>query len=667
MIASGHMFYVRMHMYVYVVVVCVALTSCIDVSSFKSLQKKTQRKTHQVSMMPVAVGVERSPLYDSLYLDSSVDALPDMTAEVVDLLQRHYVDASQVTDMHLQRLSAQILCDTLSCRDRDKHGSSLQHLSQVVSALDSYSRLLWGKTYEDFKREHAGWLAGVGIRVGVVDGSWFIDEVYPDSPAKEHGLQRGDRIIAVSDQPTAGITLGELSPMMTGLPGSVLSIVVVSRDKQRRLLHLKRRLLAVESVRLKWFDSTGKELSVFDGETSYMYLGIDHFRSGIAENITRMWQDISRSKKDVLGIIVDLRGNPGGLLSEAVKLVDMFVDEGVIVATTLRGMIDHIYRARKKTTLFDDISVVVLMDEGAASASEIVSHALQRHRRGWVMGRPSFGKSSIQSLFEISEHVALKLTVGHYFVPAFLPPSRDVPFVQGEQPPFVMPDVWVMPYKNVSSSDETLQRMWQHPPQKQWLTFVADGPDSARDKACAPAHHHQTEYVYVSAASPYAHKQDDMEADKLTKLALAYLDGSSYEHVSELHMSHMQQVGFKKEYVASKTACEGLQWDIEVLSSEEKPLVQVIVENQGQRRSHLSLLGFYKEARYSQSDEKAIKSEAVGYLLGDIPAFSKQVFYVPYNHSGKLTFYLASYHRYVLASKQFHIPSFLSSSQQVRL
>ncbi|MCB9761551.1 MAG: S41 family peptidase [Alphaproteobacteria bacterium] len=281
-------------------------------------------------------------------------------------------------------------------------------IAGMTNALDEQSAYFDPETYAALRDDHEGTTTGIGVLVtGHPQGGVLIQEVLPGGPARLAGLKPGDRIVRVDDQDVLGLSVAEVVALVKGPRGTPITLGI-ERETQPLEIRLVRDEVLAPSV-------TGE---VF--EAGLGYVRIEQFRrdagGAFRETLARLRKE---SPTPLRGLILDLRHNPGGLLEEAVVVVDTFVDEGLIVETrgrSGRGTDETIEATAPGTDL--DLNVVVLMDPRSASASEIVAGALQDHKRATVVGQPSYGKGSVQTYFEYEDHSALKLTIAKYYLPS---------------------------------------------------------------------------------------------------------------------------------------------------------------------------------------------------------------------------------------------------------
>lgn len=277
----------------------------------------------------------------------------------------------------------------------------------MLSGLDPHSDYLDASSFEDLQNHTNGEFGGLGIEVGMENG--FIKVVSPidDTPADRAGIQSGDLIIQIDNKPIKGLNLQEAVTLMRGPAGSKTILTILRNGVSAPFeVPLKRDVITVASVR-------GELL-----EPGYGYIRISQFQSRTGEDLQKELAKLNASRKELQGLILDLRNNPGGLLQASVHVVNEFIDEGLIVYT--QGRLPNAYSRfmANDSKPANSTPLVVLINGGSASASEIVAGALQDHRRAVIIGTRSFGKGSVQTVLPLSEESAIKLTTARYFTPS---------------------------------------------------------------------------------------------------------------------------------------------------------------------------------------------------------------------------------------------------------
>ena len=278
----------------------------------------------------------------------------------------------------------------------------------MLAGLDPHSAYLDQASYQYLQEGTTGEFGGLGIEVGMADG--FIRVIAPidDTPAARAGVKAGDVIIRLDDKPVKGMLLNDAVKLMRGKPGSeiVLTILRASEDAPLEL-RITRAVITDQSVR-------GELL-----EPGFGYVRISSFQSHTAEDLRQMLETLKTENESRLkGLILDLRNNPGGILNAAVGVSDLFLDSGLIVYTEGRVNDAKLKFSAKPSDMLRNAPIIVLVNAGSASASEIVAGALQDHDRAIIMGESTFGKGSVQTILPMANEVALKLTTARYFTPS---------------------------------------------------------------------------------------------------------------------------------------------------------------------------------------------------------------------------------------------------------
>ncbi|BFM22260.1 S41 family peptidase [Gilvimarinus japonicus] len=277
----------------------------------------------------------------------------------------------------------------------------------MMAELDPHSAYLDAESFEDLQVNTSGEFGGLGIEVGMENG--FVKVISPidDTPAQKAGIEAGDLIIRLDEKPVKGLSLSEAVTLMRGPKGSPLTVTIVREGVDQPFeLVIERDIIKVRSVRTKILDD------------DYLYLRIAQFQIGTGDDVASRLQKTLGEHSNIKGVILDLRNNPGGVLQASVDVADAFMDGGLVVYT--EGRLESSYSRYEANPgdLTDGLPVVVLINDGSASASEIVAGALQDQGRAVIMGTRSFGKGSVQTVVPISESRAIKLTTARYYTPS---------------------------------------------------------------------------------------------------------------------------------------------------------------------------------------------------------------------------------------------------------
>ncbi len=280
---------------------------------------------------------------------------------------------------------------------------TFQALKGIVSNLDPHTMIMPRKAFDQFTSDTQGKFGGVGVIVSTEKGKLLVVSPIDDSPAAKAGILAGDEIIAIDDVPLDKMKVNDTSDLMRGKPNTKVKLQIRRKNTPNPLnFTLVREIIKVKSVRSE------------DLTHDVVYARIASFQDNTADELKAI---VEKNAKTAKGMILDLRDNPGGLLDQAVKVVDLFVESGVIVSTVGRSAKDVEREYAHKKGTYADLPLVVLINGGSASASEIVAGALQDHERGLIMGTTSFGKGSVQTLVSLPDQSGLKITVARYFTP----------------------------------------------------------------------------------------------------------------------------------------------------------------------------------------------------------------------------------------------------------
>jgi len=315
--------------------------------------------------------------------DLPYDELRTFT-DVLDRIKRDYVE--EVDDRHLLE----------------------DAIRGMLSGLDPHSTYLDEDAFRDLQAGTSGEFGGLGIEVGLEDG--FIKVIAPidDTPAQRAGVKQGDLIIRLDDTPVKGLSLNEAIQLMRGKPATEIVLTIVREGEDKPLqISVVRDIIQVKSVRNRLL------------EPGFGYVRITQFQSKTALNLNQAISELQEQNDGSLkGLILDLRNNPGGVLNAAVEISDAFLDEGLVVYTEGRGDGSQQNFRATPGDVMQGAPLVVLVNGGSASASEIVAGALQDHRRGIIMGEATFGKGSVQTILPLMNGTAVKLTTARYYTPS---------------------------------------------------------------------------------------------------------------------------------------------------------------------------------------------------------------------------------------------------------
>ena len=280
-------------------------------------------------------------------------------------------------------------------------------VSGMLRELDPHSSFLKPEEYKELQVETKGKFGGLGIEITTRDGVLTVVSPLEGTPADKAGMQAGDQIIKIDDQPTQDMSLTEAVQKMRGAKGTKVKLTVIRKGERKPLeFDLTRDTISIQSV--KW-----RTL-----EPGYGYVRISSFQSGTANDLRKALDQLESDNHPLQGLVLDLRNDPGGLLDQAVEVADEFLDEGLIVYTGGRLENQKMRFEAHKNTKPRNYPIVVLVNSGSASASEIVAGALQDHKRAIILGEQTFGKGSVQTVIPLSDGSALRLTTSLYYTPS---------------------------------------------------------------------------------------------------------------------------------------------------------------------------------------------------------------------------------------------------------
>ncbi|HEV7545258.1 MAG TPA: S41 family peptidase [Reyranella sp.] len=365
-------------------------------------------------------------------------------------------------------------------------------INGMLSALDPHSSYMNPKTYKDMQIQTKGEFGGLGIEVTMDNGVIKVVSPIDDTPASKAGLQPGDLIFALDGEPVQGMTLQDAVEKMRGKVGTPIKISVRRGTKDPFDVTLTRETIKVKAVR---YHLEGGDIG-YIRVTSFT----EQSTSGVLDAVEKLKKEAGNKLK---GYILDLRNNPGGLLDQAIAMSDAFLDKGEIVSVKARKSEDVQRWNAKPGDVANGLPIVVLMNGGSASASEIVAGALQDHRRAIILGTRSFGKGSVQTIMQVTGGGAIRLTTALYFTPS----GRSI------QKEGIKPDIEVEPAKienlqaRAGFREENLRRSILNPNDKSTdkppTDKTGDKPADAKPEAAKPGD-----------AKPEAAKPGDKKDDK---------------------------------------------------------------------------------------------------------------------------------------------------------
>jgi carboxyl-terminal processing protease len=279
-------------------------------------------------------------------------------------------------------------------------------INGLLQSLDPYSAYMSPSVYEEMQTETSGEFGGLGIEVGMESGVVKVISPIDDTPASKAGIKAGDYIVKIDDIQVQGKTLTEAVEIMRGPVGSEIKLTVRRIGEKKALIFkIVREIIQIQSVKTDLIDK------------NIGYIRLTSFNENSGAQIKKRIKEFENNKS-INAYILDLRNNPGGLLSQAIKISDFFLDNGEIVSTKSRKVSENRRWFAKNGDLINGKKLIVLINYGSASASEIVAGALKDHKRAILLGESSYGKGSVQSIIPLKNRGAIRLTVAKYYLPS---------------------------------------------------------------------------------------------------------------------------------------------------------------------------------------------------------------------------------------------------------
>jgi carboxyl-terminal processing protease len=279
-------------------------------------------------------------------------------------------------------------------------------INGLLQSLDPYSSYLTPEIFNEMQTETSGEFGGLGIEVSMESGVVKVISPIDDTPASRAGIKAGDYIVKIEDTQVQGKTLSEAVDLMRGPVGSSIELTVRRKGKKKALtFNITREIIEIQSVKTDLL------------EKNIGYIRLTSFNENSSEQIKNKIKNFEKNQ-DVKAYVLDLRNNPGGLLSQAIRISDFFLDNGEIVSTKGRKVSENRKWFANKGDLTGGKTLVILINYGSASASEIVAGALKDHKRAIILGENSYGKGSVQSIIPLKNKGAIKLTVAKYYLPS---------------------------------------------------------------------------------------------------------------------------------------------------------------------------------------------------------------------------------------------------------
>ncbi len=279
-------------------------------------------------------------------------------------------------------------------------------INGMLSSLDPYSCLMTPEEYKELEIETKGSFTGIGIEITMKDGILTVVAPIEDTPAWKAGIKPGDKILKINDKPTKGMSLLEAVKLLRGPKGTKVTITILRNDKDIKVITLTRDVIPIKSVKYKIL------------EPGYAYIRITSFQENTPGELEKALKKLE-GKEKIKGIVLDLRYNPGGLLSSAIDVADEFLDKGLIVSIKGKNKNSQMEFKAKPNPPNEKhhYPIVILINHGTASASEIVTGALKDNHRALVLGQKSFGKGRVQTVIPLEDGYAVKLTTAFYYTP----------------------------------------------------------------------------------------------------------------------------------------------------------------------------------------------------------------------------------------------------------
>ena len=306
----------------------------------------------------------------------------DLFGEVLEKINKEYVD------------------------EVDQSKSMDAAINGLLQSLDPYSAYMTPESFEGMQTETSGKFGGLGIEVGMESGVVKVISPIDNTPASKAGLKAGDYIVKIDGVQVQGKSLMDAVDLMRGPVGSSIEITVRRRGVKKALIfNITREIIQVQSVKSELIDN------------NIGYIRLTSFNENSSEQIKEKVNKLNKTK-NLKGYILDLRNNPGGLLSQAIKISDFFLENGEIVSTKSRKVSENRKWFAKKGDITNGKTLIILINYGSASASEIVAGALKDHKRAIILGENSYGKGSVQSIIPLKNRGAIRLTIAKYYLPS---------------------------------------------------------------------------------------------------------------------------------------------------------------------------------------------------------------------------------------------------------
>ena len=418
----------------------------------------------------------------------------------------------------------------------------------ILNQLDAYSVLLANDIYQEFNINIGGQFAGVGLVVGTHDGQLTVIAPMDGSPAAQAGMEPLDRIVAVDDEETEHLTLDEILNRLRGETGTTVTLSVLRKGHAKALkFELLREEIKVESV---------ETIDLQSGIQTFRYARIKSFQMATSQELKNKLGDLA----DISGVMLDLRNNPGGLLEEAVRVSDLFLPGNKRIVSTKGSSVSTIHDAKHlfASQIYQDIPLIVLINRGSASASEIVAAALKQNKRAIVIGKQSFGKGTVQTLWSLKDGSGLKLTIGEYLTPSGLSIHNI-----GVKPSLSLIPVIVPPVKIQQGIDDQQQSFAQ----ERFLLHAEENmANSSVDSERLELRYLSSKVAVLKDASLSAETQilENLNADIFVETAKRLLLSWNPEGINSSLQQISQEVSKKENNKIIKALAEhGIDWSLD--------------------------------------------------------------------------------------------------------
>ncbi len=281
-------------------------------------------------------------------------------------------------------------------------------INGVLQSLDPYSAYMSPSTFKDMQTDTKGEFGGLGIEIGMESGVVKVISPIPDTPAEKAGIKAGDYIVKIDQNQVQGKTLMEAVQLMRGPVGTSIKLTIRRRGEKKAIeFNVKREIIEIKSV----------ETKIFGDEKNIGYVRLKSFNENSDSQLIKNIKDFEKNKS-IIGYIIDLRNNPGGLLTQAINITDFFLDDGEIVSTKGRKRSETRRFFARKGDGINGKPIIVIINNGSASAAEIFAGALKDHKRAIILGENTYGKGSVQSIIPLRNGGGIRLTISKYYLPS---------------------------------------------------------------------------------------------------------------------------------------------------------------------------------------------------------------------------------------------------------